>query len=89
MQGDKTERSDEQPNGTSDPAKGSSDPGDPGSDPAGATPPSPGQAAVAPCRVVATHFFDPYVPPWHWVVPDPDGCVRHKVERLLNRPPLG
>lgn len=38
------------------------------------------------CRVAATYIADPKVSPLRWVNPDPDGCFRRTVDRLI--PPL-
>lgn len=46
------------------------------------------QASVQACRVVDTNLFDPATPMHGWVTVDPDGCVRHLVRDLLERPGL-
>ena len=65
----------EEPAGSEDQdaSKGSEEPSDVGSD----------KQDGKTCRVVATHIADPKVAPHRWVIPDPDGCFRRTIDRLI------
>lgn len=46
-----------------------------------------GEEARRACRLAVTHIADPTMSPNRWVIPDPDGCIRRTVDRLLG--PVG
>lgn len=56
-----------------------------GGSPAASQPAS--QPSTAQCRVAALHIGDPRISPVRWVTPDPDGCVRQAIYRVVSGQP--
>jgi len=43
-----------------------------------------GEQAQRACRLAVTHIADPTMSPNRWVIPDPDGCIRRTVDRIVG-----